>query len=80
MRAEPGGEGGACAADAGAGDGHWGEERGGAGEGFVAWGGAVGLEEIDEVGLVLLAQAFEVEDFAEVGVGFVGDVDQIGLY
>lgn len=25
-------------------------------------------------------EAFEVHDFPEVGVGFVGDVDEVGLY
>lgn len=38
------------------------------------------LEEVQEVALVLLAEAFEVEDFAEVGVGFVADVDEVGLH
>ncbi len=37
------------------------------------------LEEVKQVGLVLLAESFEVEDFAEVGVGFVRDMDEIGL-
>lgn len=39
----------------------------------------MGLEELEEVGLVLFADSFEVEDFAEVGFRFVGDVDEIGL-
>lgn len=40
----------------------------------------MGVKEVEEVGLVLLAETFEVQDFAEVGVGFVGDVDQVGLH
>lgn len=39
----------------------------------------MGLEELEEVGLVLFADSFEVENFAEIGFGFVGDVDEIGL-
>lgn len=57
-----------------------GEQRGGVREGGVAGGGAVGLEEVEEVGVVLFAEALEVEDFAEVGVGSVGDVDEVGLH
>lgn len=39
------------------------------------------LEQVDQVGLILFAtDAFEFEDFAEVEVGFVADVDQIGLH
>lgn len=40
----------------------------------------MGLKQVNQVGLILLAETFEVEDFAEVGVGFVGDVDEIGLH
>lgn len=41
----------------------------------------MGLEEVEEVGLVLFADnALELEDFAEVGIGFVGDMDQVGLH
>lgn len=39
----------------------------------------MGLKELDEVGLVLFADALQVEDFSEIGVGFVGDVDEVGL-
>ncbi len=39
----------------------------------------MGLEEFEEVGLVFLGDAFEVEDLAEVDVGFVGNVDEVGL-
>lgn len=39
----------------------------------------MGLEEVEEVGVVFLGDAFEVEDLAEVDVGFVGDVDEVGL-
>lgn len=43
-------------------------------------GRTVGGEEVDKGGLVLFADTLQVEDFAEVGVGFVGDVDQIRLH
>ena len=39
----------------------------------------MGVKELDEVGVVGLAHALEVEHLAEVGVGFVGDVDEVGL-
>ena len=46
----------------------------------VAIRGTVDLEEFDEVVLFLpAADTFQVEDFAEVGVVFVGDVDQVRL-
>ena len=38
------------------------------------------MEEFEEVGMVLLADALELEDFSEVGVRFVGNVDEIGLH
>ncbi len=38
------------------------------------------VEEFDELRLVLLADALEVEDFLEVGVGAVADVDEVGLH
>lgn len=37
------------------------------------------VEEVHEDGLVGAADALEVEDFPEVGVGFVGDVNEVGL-
>lgn len=37
-------------------------------------------KELDELGVVFLGDALEVEDFSEVGVGPVGDVDEVGLY
>ena len=39
----------------------------------------MGGKELEELGLVLLADAFQIEEFAEVGVGFVADVDEVGL-
>lgn len=59
---------------------HGGEERRGKWEMLVAWVVAVGVEELDERGLVLLADALEVEDLTEIDVGFVADVDQVGLH
>lgn len=60
-------------------DGQRGEE--GAVEGQLGVRGrlAVGVEEVDEGGLLALADALEVEDLAEVCVGAVGDVDEVGL-
>lgn len=46
----------------------------------VAWTVSVGVEQLDERGLVLLADALEVEDLAKVGIGFVADVDEVGLH
>lgn len=40
----------------------------------------MGVEELDESRLVLFANTLEVEDLPEIGVGFVADVDQIGLH
>lgn len=57
-----------------------GEERGGLWEVLVAGTVAVGVEELDESGLVLFADAFELEDLAEIRVGFVADVDEVGLH
>ncbi len=57
-----------------------GKERRGEWEMFVTWAVAVGVEELDERRLVLLADALEVEHLTEVDVGFVADVDQIGLH
>ena len=37
------------------------------------------LEELLQVRLVLSFQALEIEDLAKVGVGFVGDVYEVGL-
>ena len=39
----------------------------------------MGLEELDQVRLVRFLETFEIQDFAKVGVGFVGDVNQVGL-
>ena len=46
---------------------------------FVSGARAVGLEELDQVRLVCFFETFEIQDFAEVGVGFVGDMNQVGL-
>ena len=45
----------------------------------VFLGGTVGLEEFDEVGLILSAHTLEVKDLFEVGVGFIADMDQVCL-
>lgn len=42
-------------------------------------GCAEGSEEVEELRLLCLADTLEVEDLAEVGVGFVGNVDEVGL-
>ncbi len=39
----------------------------------------MGLEQVDQIGLVLFANAFQFEDFPEIGVGSVGNVDKVGL-
>lgn len=57
-----------------------GQQRGLRGQILIAGTGSVGAKELDEVGVVGLAHALEVEDLAEVGVGFVGDVDEVGLH
>ena len=36
-------------------------------------------KEFEEVSMVCLANALELEDLAEVGVGAVGNVDEVGL-
>ena len=36
-------------------------------------------KELHELRLVFLGDALEIEDLAEVGVGSVGDVDEVGL-
>ena len=41
---------------------------------------AEGREEVEELCLLCFADSLEIEDFAEVSVGFVGDVDEVGLY
>lgn len=39
------------------------------------------LKEVEEVGLILFAgNALEFEDFAKVGIGFVSDMDKVGLH
>jgi len=55
------------------------EERRALDEIVVAWCSAEGTEEVDQGGLFGLTDAFKVEDFTEVGVGPVGDVDEIRL-
>lgn len=42
--------------------------------------GFKGGEEVQELRLFRLAQTLQLHDLAEVGVGFVRDVDQIGLH
>lgn len=37
-------------------------------------------EEFHEGGLVLFSNTFEFEDFAEVGIGAVADVDEVCLH
>ena len=37
-------------------------------------------EEVKKLCLLRLADAFEIKDFAEVGVGLVCNVDEVGLY
>jgi hypothetical protein len=39
----------------------------------------VDSEEFNKDGLVLFADAFEFEDLAEIGVGAVANVDEVGL-
>lgn len=56
-----------------------GEERGGLLQGLVPWRGAMGLEEVEEMSLVLFGEALEFDHFSKVGIGFVGDVDEVGL-
>ena len=46
----------------------------------VRGGRLEGCEQVQERGLLGFAQALEVQDLAEVGVGFVGDVDEVGLH
>ena len=41
---------------------------------------AEGREEVEELGLLSLADALEIHDLFEVGVRFVGNVDEVGLY
>jgi hypothetical protein len=36
-------------------------------------------EEIEKLCLLSFAETFQVEDLAEIGIGFVGDVDEVGL-
>ena len=36
-------------------------------------------EQLEEVGLLVAADALQLQDAAEVGVGPVGEVDQVGL-
>lgn len=40
----------------------------------------MGLEELDQVSLVSFLETFEIQDFAEVDVRFVGNVNQVGLH
>lgn len=58
----------------------WCEEGGGLLHFCVPRTRAMSLEEVNEVSLVLFADAFQLENFPEVGVGFVGNVDEIGLH
>ena len=38
-----------------------------------------GGEEVEELGLLALLEAFQIHDLLEVGVGFIRNVDEVGL-
>lgn len=39
-----------------------------------------GREEVEKLSLLSLADALEIKNLAEVGVGFVGNMDKVGLH
>ena len=51
------------------------EERGGLLNVCISGAGAVSLEQFDQMELVLFANAFQFQDFPEIGIGFVGNVN-----
>lgn len=66
---------GAAAAAAGTTDDEGCEERGGLLNVCISGAGAVGLEQSDQMGTVLFANAFQFQNFPEIGIGFVGNVN-----
>lgn len=58
----------------------WGEQRRVVDELRAGAAVAVDGKELEQVRVVLLAHALEVEDLAEVGIGAVANVDQVGLH